>query len=198
MHGPPPKTEGLRERKRRQTFQRIADGGLELFLAKGYTATTIDEIAAMAGISRRTFFHYFKSKDDILLAHLGGYADTLRVVVAEHSAAGAPIDVAREALLKFSATTPPARAMAIARVMGESEALRAREAVSYQQLEKSLYAGLCEIWPKEARHDCLRLVAMVSIGAMRLAVDKWLQHDSEQSLATHIQNAFMALKAEIG
>ena len=80
------KPEGLRERKRRQTLQRIAEVGLSLFLRKGYEATTLDEIAAAAGISRRTFFYYFKSKDEVLLAYLGGYAVT-RICAVE------PVDV---------------------------------------------------------------------------------------------------------
>ncbi len=60
--------QGVRERKRRETLQRITDAGIRLFVEKGYEATTLDEIAAAAGISRRTFFYYFKSKDEILLS----------------------------------------------------------------------------------------------------------------------------------
>ena len=60
--------EGWRERKRRETLQRIAEMGLKLFIANGYEATTLEAIAAASGISARTFFYYFKSKEDILLA----------------------------------------------------------------------------------------------------------------------------------
>ncbi|WP_167350122.1 TetR/AcrR family transcriptional regulator [Bradyrhizobium viridifuturi] len=81
-----PAKEGLRERNRRQTLQRIADAGMELFLANGFEATTLDEIAAAAGISRRTFFYYFKSKDDILLAHIATYDDALRASIRDHAA----------------------------------------------------------------------------------------------------------------
>jgi aspartate aminotransferase-like enzyme len=49
---PPP--EGLRERKQRETRQRIAAVALRLFLADGYDSTTLEAIAAAAGISRRT------------------------------------------------------------------------------------------------------------------------------------------------
>src|SRR5258705_515106 len=82
-----PKPAGLREQNRQHTLQRIAEVGIELFLAKGYEATTLDEIAAAAGISRRTFFYYFKSKEDILLTHLEGYADALRASVLKNASA---------------------------------------------------------------------------------------------------------------
>ena len=58
--------EGARARKRRETRQHIAETGLRLFLTNGYENTTLDSIAAEAGISRRTFFSYFKSKEDLL------------------------------------------------------------------------------------------------------------------------------------
>ncbi|MGE0394761.1 MAG: TetR/AcrR family transcriptional regulator, partial [Vicinamibacterales bacterium] len=70
--------EGLRERKHRETRRRIADAGLRLFLDRGYDGTTVDAIAAEAGISRRTFFSYFKSKDEILATwHDDGWSGML-------------------------------------------------------------------------------------------------------------------------
>ncbi|MEA1649516.1 TetR/AcrR family transcriptional regulator [Nitrospirillum sp. BR 11164] len=74
----PGKTEGLRDRKRRETMQRIADTGLKLFMENGFEATTLDAIAAAAGIARRTFFYYFKSKEDVLLAWQGsGFVEAI-------------------------------------------------------------------------------------------------------------------------
>ena len=79
----PPKKEGLRERRRRETLRRIADTGLRLFLRNGYEATTLDAIAEEAGISRRTFFYYFKSKEEIILVWQSGFAEAIRRVVLE-------------------------------------------------------------------------------------------------------------------
>ena len=56
------KNKGLRERKKRETLQRITETGLKLFVENGYEATTLEAIAAEASIARRTFFYYFKSK----------------------------------------------------------------------------------------------------------------------------------------
>jgi len=58
---------GLRERKRVETRHRIADAALELTLEHGLDGATVEAISAAAGVSPRTFFNYFDSKDDALL-----------------------------------------------------------------------------------------------------------------------------------
>ncbi len=56
----------LRERKRQALRDRTYRAAIELFMAKGYEATTVDEIAAAADIGRATFFNHYPSKDAIL------------------------------------------------------------------------------------------------------------------------------------
>jgi AcrR family transcriptional regulator len=197
MHNALPKTEGLRERNRRQTLHRIAAVGMELFLAKGYEETTLDEIAAAAGISRRTFFYYFKSKDDLVLAHFDGHAEALKMSILEDASDGAPIDRVRDALIKLSTSMQTSRAIATVRLIRESDALRARRHANHLQLEQAVYEALCDLWPARQRREGLRLVAMASIGAMRLAVDTWLEQEGKRPLAKYIQDAFKNLKAEI-
>ncbi len=48
------------------TKQRLLDAAQELMLAKGYTATSVDEVCETAGVTKGSFFHYFDSKE-----HLG-------------------------------------------------------------------------------------------------------------------------------
>jgi len=54
---------------RRRLRRALAGAAVDLFVAKGYEATTVDEIAAAAGVGRRTFFRYFDSKDEVLFAN---------------------------------------------------------------------------------------------------------------------------------
>ena len=58
--------EGIRERKKRLTHERICDVASKLFVEQGYSNTTIDAIAALADISKPTFFNYFASKLAVL------------------------------------------------------------------------------------------------------------------------------------
>ncbi|MFI9405180.1 TetR family transcriptional regulator [Nocardia sp. NPDC052316] len=61
---------GLRERKRQATRSAIVRAATELFLDRGFTATSVADIAAAAGVSRRTFFLYFPAKEDVLFHHI--------------------------------------------------------------------------------------------------------------------------------
>jgi AcrR family transcriptional regulator len=58
---------GLRERRRRATEAEIGDAALGLFERQGVAATTVGDIARAAGISERTFFRYFSSKEETVL-----------------------------------------------------------------------------------------------------------------------------------
>lgn len=61
------KSVGLREQKRRQTRYAIEDSATRLVNGRGFDAVTVEEICEDAGISRRTFFNYFESKDEAVL-----------------------------------------------------------------------------------------------------------------------------------
>jgi AcrR family transcriptional regulator len=60
-------TEGLRERKKRQTRQRISDVATGLFVERGFEHVTIAEVAAAAEVSVNTVYNYFPTKEDLVL-----------------------------------------------------------------------------------------------------------------------------------
>lgn len=59
---------GRRERKKREARQRILDGAVALFAVRGYDATTMDDVAESADVSRATVFNFFPRKADLVLA----------------------------------------------------------------------------------------------------------------------------------
>ncbi|GJD53843.1 hypothetical protein OPKNFCMD_6622 [Methylobacterium crusticola] len=198
MDSPSPKPDGLRARKRQETLERIAETGLRLFSRNGYEATTLDAIAEAAGISRRTFFYYFKSKEEILLDwQMRGFSASLHKAVLAQPAGKVPFEVVRDALLKLAAGIRTQEFISIDRVMRTSETLRARKQAIYGLHEQALHAALVERWPDPARSTALRLVAMVSLGALRLAIEEWMQAGGDQGAEAFLTQAFSSIAVEV-
>ena len=198
MDSASPKKEGRRERKRLETLRRIAETGLKLFIAHGYEGTTLEAIAEAAGISRRTFFYYFKSKEEVLLAWQGsGFVEALRPAMLEESPHQAPLDAVRHCLLKLISRYETKESIIVDRLLRSTEALRARKQAVYVDMEQALLGAMCELWPEPKRRASLQIVAMVSIGAMRLAMETWRQENGKRSLAKYLRESFATLKAEI-
>lgn len=189
--------EGLRERKRRETLQRITEAGMCLFIEKGYEATTLDEIAAAAEISRRTFFYYFKSKDEILLSAQNAMGKMLVAELRKAPADQRPLAAIRGAILAVCAPIPADDMIAIDRLMRSSDAVQARKQASYVQHEQTLFAALRERWPAPERETSLRLIAMLAIGAMRLAFDMLSREGGRRPIVVLLNEVFDALEAEI-
>jgi AcrR family transcriptional regulator len=195
------KEEGLRARKRRETLHRIAEQGLKLFLSHGYDATTLDAIAEAAGISRRTFFYYFKSKEEILLAWQdGGFNETLRAAVLGQSTNQSPLNAVKNALLELTVRFQAdyKQTKEIERLMFANESLRIRHQAKYLEKEQAVFDALCQMWPQPKRQPALRIVAMISVGALRLAIDNWNRDQGKRPIAVYLREAFAGLKSEIG
>ena len=90
---------GLRERKKRETREALARAGLELFVERGYDETTLAEIADAAGVSTRTIFAYFASKEDILFSTVQTMCDALAQALAERRAGTDALTALREFIL---------------------------------------------------------------------------------------------------
>lgn len=87
---------GLRERRRRDTLREVSDAAIELFERKGVQGTTVDDIAQAAGISQRTFFRYYPTKEHAVFAGDEGFGTVMREAVAAIRG-GAPVVAALEA-----------------------------------------------------------------------------------------------------
>jgi len=189
------RSEGLRQRKKRETLLRIAETGLNLFVKNGYEGTTLDEIAAAAGISRRTFFYYFKSKEGILLAYLdGGFAKSIRPVLLAQPKNQTPYQAAKCSIVQLMSARGSQDGMAVANLLASTEALRARIPGAFVDMEKAVYDCLCELWPEPEARKSHRIAAMASIGAMRLAKEAWWQEEGRKSLGEYLSESFDELE----
>lgn len=187
---------GTRERKHEETRRRIAEAGLRLFLMHGYAETTVDAIAEEAGISRRTFFAYFKTKDELILAWQMAEWDAIWATLLTVSPDETPLDAVRSKLMAHAAQYQSEQMVAIDQVIRSSETLTSRKLATYALQEEALYDVLRQVWRQPQRQAALRAVAMLSIGAMRLAIEAWGKQPNQRSPAEHLQEAFDTIEQE--
>lgn len=92
----------------RSVPRRIVDAAYELFYRKGFHRTSLDEIAALAGLTKRTLYYHFPSKDDLLKAALELHGELAMARVRKHEdrysgSAADMLDVLFSELVKWSA-----------------------------------------------------------------------------------------------
>src|ERR1051325_4255086 len=96
--------EGLRERHRKRTAADLEEAALTLFTDKGFDAVTIDDIAASADVSRRTFFRYFASKEDVILSDHPRRLDELQAELDRRPVDEPALTALRHAILSLVST----------------------------------------------------------------------------------------------
>lgn len=94
--------EGLRERKKRATRKALHRAALEATLDRGLSQVTVEEIAAAAEVSERTFFNYFSSKEEAVIGLDPARADRLREAVLARPAEEAPVAALRAVFLDLA------------------------------------------------------------------------------------------------
>ena len=98
-----PPVIGRRRVTSRAELEQVA---FDLFDRQGFEETTIDDIAAAAGIGRRTFFRYFPSKNDVPWGDFDGELDRMRAQLKTFPARLQLMDALREAIVDFNRITP--------------------------------------------------------------------------------------------
>jgi AcrR family transcriptional regulator len=120
----PAPTRGRRDRKKDETRQALREAAHRLFAEKGFSRTTIDDIAEAADVSRRTFFRYYDSKDDLLRTDVADLLPVMLAALRRRPADELPLAAILNALRTLIGPDgPPALAESLASPVG---GLRAR------------------------------------------------------------------------
>lgn len=88
---------GLRERKKLRTRAVLIDAAMDLCLKQGYEQTTVEQIAASADVSPRTFSRYFPTKDSVFLTLIDDYAHEVAIALETVDAEVGPLEAMRQA-----------------------------------------------------------------------------------------------------
>jgi AcrR family transcriptional regulator len=187
---------GTRADKKAATRAGLAAAARRLVLANGYDATTVDEVAAAAGVSRATFFRYFTSKEAAFFAdqqlHLHRFDTCLRAPMADES----PVQTVRRACLQIAAQYVAERTvrLAVHRVVTATPSLSAPDA----QLDGQWEAVIATALGEQFAGPQARVAAGAIIGVMRAVVRDWFAADCKTDLVATGEQAFALLAGGLG
>lgn len=161
------------------THERLAEVAMELFLERGFDRVPAEEIAAQAGVSRRTFFRHFPSKDSVVFRAHAGRVEALAAAIARHHELS-PTEAVRAGCLEL-AVTWETQAEAFQHqwaIVQGSSTLVARE-LELDRAFLTMFAEALARGPVGVDH---KLVAGMLMGAFRSAIEIWLEGDCETPL----------------
>lgn len=186
--------EGLRERKRRETHLRIQEAARSLFVARGYDGTKLEDIADAANLSRRTLFHYFKSKDDILMSMAGGMGEALVDGLDAQPPGKSPLATMMDAMTGIAAAQPHDELLIFDKVMRSSAAVLARKRANYILSEEVLFEAMQKRWQDPAMREELRLAANMVVSVVRLSLEQFNREEGRRTLIDLMNDEFLLMR----
>lgn len=145
---------GLRESKKLQTRQAIAATGMRLFVKRGFDHVTVGEIASEAGVSEKTVFNYFPTKEDIFFDEVPERLEALRDAVRTRRPDQSLLETMHQLHAKQCGRLASPGFAQFSRTIAESPALQAKETEVMAQFTDHLAATIREelgIHPADAQ-----------------------------------------------
>lgn len=185
--------DGLRERKKNATKLALANAAIRLCLRDGVDNVTVDDIAAEAEVSPRTFFNYFACKEEAIVAESRLRSERLVAELAARPADEPIADALRVVVMTLLNEASPAERtrqwVAEMRMLHRTPSVMPYQLASYAALERSLAEVIAARTGLDADRDLFPLVtASVTAAATRAALSRWLDQDEDTSL-TELANA---------
>jgi AcrR family transcriptional regulator len=182
---------GLRERKQRAAREAMLAAASELFSRQGYDRTTLDEVAELAQVSRRTLFRYFPGKDDLVFDLEN---DVLAALAAGMARPLAPngLTAARQAASAACALLEDRRDELLQRRswVASSPALQLRDSAKQRRWEQTITDAL--VAAGHAHDGDAKIIAKVTVACIELAYEQWVRQ-SDTPLVDHLHDTFTAL-----
>jgi AcrR family transcriptional regulator len=190
------KPDSLRERRRRQTSLDIHNAALRLARERGVDKVTVEEISVEAGVSSRTFFNYFPSKEfAIAYAPLEIPAEIAAEFITAGPTSNSELldDLLRLAIRHLDENAPSRQDMADMFAVGHTNAVVASAVLSQFDRFQDRLAGLvAERTGMQSGDDIPRLIATLTVGVLRTGMLSWAgasPTEGDDSPVPHVQRA---------
>ncbi|MGW7451328.1 TetR family transcriptional regulator [Streptomyces sp. NPDC054787] len=183
---PGPGAPSLTERRKAATQLDIARAACALFAERGPDATTAEAIAHRAGVALRTFYRYFRNKQEAVAPLLAGGGDAWRALLAEEDP-GTPLAEALERAVIRSLSGRQAVeeglevTRGLLRAAADDQALRAVWYCVNQDSEEQLVPVIARLAGEDADPLEVRLLAAAATDAIRISLELWSATDTPVS-----------------
>jgi len=187
----------FREHKKARTREAIINAAVKLFTRKGFEATTVDEIAAAAEVSRRTFFRYFPSKELVVFPHQQSYLAEFRALLADSRDGEHPFTTLRRACVKMARMYMHSREdhLLQQRIIQASPSLISRGNEFDNDWEEAIADSFADSGVKERT---ARYIAGAAFGVIKSALQEWYLNDCQGDLPTLGDEALSILEVGVG
>ncbi|MET7686106.1 MULTISPECIES: TetR family transcriptional regulator [unclassified Streptomyces] len=186
----------IREQTRSVVRSLLARTAIELFATKGFDTTTLDEVAAAAGVSRRTLFNYFRNKEDLALSGLDEQGELIAARLAERPVDEDAWTALRAAfqVLEEIDITAEGRLEFITLLFG-NDSLRAGH-TEKQARWQDLFAPHIEPRLPHSSHRTLqaRAIAAAAIVCMQAANEEWVRLGGQADMFDLYDAAVQAIR----
>ena len=167
---------GLRERKKAETRRALSSAAVRLARELGPDGVTVEDIADAAGVSPRTFFNYFSTKDDAILGISPSDPPDMLNDLLDRPSDESPLDALRGMALAAASRLESTADEQIARheLTQEHPALAIRRAARFSEVERQLAEEIARRTGLDVDRDPFpTLVVAAAIAALRIAVGMW-------------------------
>jgi AcrR family transcriptional regulator len=197
----PPLPKSLSQRKLEVVREALAAAAEELFLSRGFEHTTVEEIARAAGVSRRTFFRYYETKEDVLVERSERWGERFYVELAARPREEPPLLAIRNALVPaVAAGIEDAEFIRwVIRVLREKSSLRRVMMERRNRLEERIAAMMTARLHAGGHDNRPMLLAFVARALYDTAFNAWYDHETTDvaRLVDGLLAALCAVTAEM-
>ena len=179
------------------TIEAIEQAALEIFAERGFEEPTVEEIAAAAGISRRTFFRYFPTKADIPWGNFDAFLRSMDAWFAAAPDDKPMLDVIAEGVLRFNRVHSEGVAAHRERMtlIMQTPALVANAALRHADWSAVIARYAARRLGDSPEALAPQLVAHIALGASSAAYSEWLR-DEQGDLVELVNRAFAMVRFE--
>jgi AcrR family transcriptional regulator len=188
----------LRERTRAAMRKEVSDVAFRLFAEQGFDSTTVEQIAAEAGLSRTTFFRYFGTKEEVVLGKMGEVGHEVAAALAGRPEDERPWDALRRAfdVITHVDSDEPEQALTLMRLLNDACALMTHQWEKTQGWQSMLVPEISRRLggaSQPANGLRAQVLAASAIACLNAAIDAWTADGGKTPLSVLVDQAMGTL-----